>query len=271
MNNIIKKSMGWTVSIISFVFTVVPETVFSKVCLSKVFSYETNVIINRIVILLLIFVISLIITVIYYWRRKKVVIKGKNYQIQIEYGDIFEYKKSKKVITFDECFTTCVGDLPDQIKPTSICGQFLVKNPTCNITKLISHVQLKPAKGKSDYNKQDKYESGRLLLYKDYLLMAIAKLDKSGLGKMTRDEYIKALSVLWEEINKYYGQTDVCVPIIGSGLTRIDGSDITQQELLDIMISSYKLSTYKIKNPQKLHIVCKKQADFSLNRIGENL
>lgn len=70
-------------------------------------------------------------------------------------------------------------------------------------------------------------------------------------------------------IDKYYGQKDVCIPILGSGLTRINETTLTQQELLDIIISSYKLSPHKIKYPYKLYIVCKKNDDFSLNKIGK--
>lgn len=35
---------------------------------------------------------------------KKVSMKGDNYQITVEYGDLLKIKKCKKVITFDECF-----------------------------------------------------------------------------------------------------------------------------------------------------------------------
>ena len=81
---------------------------------------------------------------------------------------------------------------------------------------------------------------------------------------------MECLSTLWDEIDKYYGQKDVCIPILGSGLTRINNQSFTQQQLLDILIMSYKLSTYKIKKPYKLRIICKKNDKFSLNKIGES-
>lgn len=49
------------------------------------------------------------------------------------------------------------------------------------------------------------------------------------------------------------------------------GISLTQQELLDLIIESYKLSTYKIKVTYKLYIICKKKDNFSLNRIVETL
>lgn len=106
------------------------------------------------------------------------------------------------------------------------------------------------------------------------MLLAFAKLDKNGLGRLTRDEYLKCLSVLWEEIDKYYGQKDVCIPILGAGLTRFDGgsgASIPQQELLDMMIWSYKLSSHKIKSPYKLRIICRRSDDFSLDKIDSQV
>lgn len=63
----------------------------------------------------------------------------------------------------------------------------------------------------------------------------------------------------------------MCISILGSGNTRMDSGLLNQQELLDIIISSYKLSSHKIKSPYKLHIVCKKNDDFSLNQIGKSI
>jgi len=136
---------------------------------------------------------------------------------------------------------------------------------------LINNAQLKPAKGKSKYKNKERYESGKLVPNGDYLLMAFAKLNKEGLGEFSRDEFIDCLSMLWKEINKYYGQKDVCIPILGSGVTRGEIAALTQQELLDIIIVSYKLSAHKIKSPRQLHIVCKKCDDFSLNKIGQSI
>jgi hypothetical protein len=61
------------------------------------------------------------------------------------------------------------------------------------------------------------------------------------------------------------------IPILGAGITRIDGStgaSIPQQELLDMIIWSYKLSSHKIKT--KLRIICKRSDDFSLDKVDSN-
>ena len=124
---------------------------------------------------------------------------------------------------------------------------------------------------KSDFQDKERYDSGMLVPNKDYLLMAFAKLNKDGLGRMSRDEFLDCLSTLWKELDKHYGQKNICIPILGSGVTRIDGESLTQQQLLDIIIASYKLSVHKIKSPYRLYIVCKKQDNFSLSKIGTTL
>lgn len=265
------KSNTWALSIITVTFTFVPETIFGKYKLLLNVSDETNIVLTRILAYIVVLVFSIIINILYLLFRRSVCIKGNNYNIQIKYGDIFKMHACKKVISFDECFTTIVGGSPSDINPDSICGQYLADNPIQDIQILINNAQLKSAKSKSKFQNKEKYDSGKLVPNGDYLLMAFAKLDKDGLGSLSRDEFLDCLSILWKEIDKYYGQKDVCMPVLGSGITRGEIASLTQQELLDIIIGSYKLSTHKIKPSCKLHIVCKKRDDFSLNKIGENI
>ena len=112
----------------------------------------------------------------------------------------------------------------------------------------------------------DRYASGTIVPNGDYLLMAFAKLNQNGLGHLTYDEYLECLNSLWEQIDLWHGTSDVYVPILGSKITRFD-KELTQQELLDTMISSYRLSPKKMKKPYKLHIVCREREGFSLNDI----
>ena len=269
MRKFLKQALAYAISAISVIFTFIPESTFAQYKLYEKLSNEANIIINRLIVFAIVAVWSAVIYALYLSLRRSVSIRGKNYSIKVSYGDIFKQKKCKVVIPFDECFTTTVGMAPDEIKPTSICGQYLLKHPVSDMAPLFEKAKLEPIESKSQYNNQVRYESGRLVPRDNFLLMSFAKLDKDGLGRMTRDEYLKCLSVLWEEIDKYYGQTDVCISVLGSGITRLDDTSLSQQELLDIIIKSYQLSTHKIKKPAQLRIVCRRCDDFSLNRIGE--
>lgn len=270
-SKIIKNSFFSSISISTAVLTFVPESSWTCVKLVNSSFNSINIISNRLLFLALIFVVALAIQLIYVRVRKKVSIKGHNYSLQVEYGNLFDIKDGKVVISFDECFTTTTGEKPAEIKPTSICGQYLAKFPIDNMAKLIENAKLKPAKYKSDFEKKECYESGRVIPRDNFLLLAFAKLNSQGLGVLTKKEYLDSLSVLWDELDKYYCQHDVYIPILGSGITRIDSNSINQQEALDLIIESYKLSTRKLQKPCILHIVCRKQDGFSINKIGETI
>lgn len=271
MINFLKKSGTWALSIITVVFMFVPEIYFGKFKLLSNAPDEGNIVLTRVLAFVVVLVFSIIGNALYLAFRRRIIIKGNNYSIQIKYGNLLKMDDCKKVIPFDECFTTSVGDSPSDINPKSICGQYLSENPIQDMQNLIENANLKPAKSKSEYQNKERYDTGKLVPNGDDLLMAFAKLDKEGSGRLSRDEFIDGLSMLWKEIDKFYGQKDVCIPVLGSGVTRMDGASLTQQELLDIIIASYRLSAHKMKYPCELHIVCKKRDDFSLNKIGKNM
>lgn len=278
MINVIKafivKNVTRTISLIAIILTFVPEIFFDKRIIKSDLTVESNIVLNRIILFFFLLLIISVIDGIYISCREKIIIKGHNYSINIEYSDIIAISEYKKVITFDECFTTHIGDMPGDIKSGSICGQYLIKNSlqdTDKINKLITDLGIQPCKTKSKYKDLTRYESGTLVPNGKNLLMSFAKLDENGLGVMTYDEFINCLNLLWKEIDKYYALEDVCIPILGSGILRLKDKSLTQQELLDIIVSSYKLSPYKLKTPNKLHIVCKKREGFSINKVGYTL
>lgn len=254
---------------IGIIFSIVPESVFTHGVIDVEWSIETIVIINH-----LLWIVALILIVtcckLYYWhKRPTVTISGDNYKILVEYGDIFEQEDCKKVISFDECFSTKVGNSPEEIKPGSICGQFLLKYQEVDFDTVVRTSGVKCSKKHSECHKQECYERGTIIPFEDYLLMAFAKLDVNGCGFLSREEYLQCLDKLWKEIDIHYAMKSVAIPVLGSGITRFNDETLSKQQLLDMIIASYRLSSHKMKHPAELHIVCKKDDDFSLNKIGE--
>lgn len=270
-------------AIVTCIFTFVPEAFFGKyewVTQATLKQYrwfvfcdaqDVNIIISRLVCFLLVWIGTSLLYGAFLKFRRWTTIKGQNYSIKVEYGNILKKRKCKRVINFDECFTTQVGCATADINPGSICGQYLSLNPNLDIQQLIETAQITPARSKSKYQHKTRYDSGTIVPNGDDLLMAFAKLDERGKGRFfSRDEYIKCLDLLWKELVNYYSEKDVCVPILGAGTTSFDGgtgASISQQDLLNMMIWSYKLSSHKIKAPYKLRIVCKKNSSFSINDI----
>lgn len=267
-----KKGFNWASGITSFGFTVLPESVFYFNAFALNLPSKKIILVNRIMIAILVYVLTSVVIMLWMYYRRKIVISGRNYRIKIEYGDIFKMKKCKKVIAFDESFMIKVGDRPEDIYPTSICGKFL---QTCSdfnedvLQKCIQDAKLSPLTTPSNFNKTH-YKPGSIAPYNEYLLLAFVPLNEDGIGVMPYEQYLACLSFLWKEIDKYHAGEDVCIPILGSGsATHIGDRRLMKQDLLDVIIASYKLSADKLQTPCTLHIVCKPDDDFSLNQIGK--
>ena len=284
MMKLFKRSMVWAFGAISVLFTFVPETVFKVIkwpfmeflakqkLIGIIQCDELNIIVNRCLCFAMVWIIAAIVYLIIFRFRKSVIIKVDNCKIEIKYDDLLKLENCHKVITFDECYTTTVGNAPEDVKESSICGQYLKMHPNLDINALIQAVDLQPEPSRSRYQNKIRYKSGSIVPNGNDFLMAFARLDKNGRGMFfSREEYIECLFTMWEEIDKYFTQYDVCVPIMGSGRTRFDGgsgTSINQQDLLDMMIYTYKLSSHKLHPPYKLRIICRKAEDFSLDNIN---
>ena len=285
MINFIKKSASWAFAIFTGIFTFVPASFFERhewISLDilercELFSTsefkDVNTTISHLICFLLIFIATSVAYALFLKFRRWTTISGDNYSIRIEYGNILKTKKCKRVISFDECFTTQIGDKTADINSKSICGQYLLSNPNLDIQQLIDDAGIEPIRSKSNYQQKARYDSGTIVSNGDDLLMAFAKLDDKGKGRFfSRDEYLQCLNLLWKELENYYSEKDVCVPVLGAGTTSFDGgsgASISQQDLLNMMIWSYKLSSHKLKAPHKLRIVCKKNTGFSINNIDK--
>lgn len=263
------KTLPFSLAVTTTIFAFFPDSLLLAIPIKLEVS-DIKLLTIRVIIFLVIVIVVALFWLVVLLLRRKVIIKSKGVLIEVTYKDIFSIKNCKKVIHFDECYTTEVGELSENIKPSSLCGQYLSKYPINNegIDSLISKYSLKPSKKRSAFKGMKAYESGSILPSGDFLLMSFAKLDESGRGKMTRDEYIDCLNKLWNELDKFHGEQSVAIPVFGSGITRFDDSLLGQQELLDIIIASYKMNKRKIKPPLRLIISCKKADDFSLNKIG---
>lgn len=272
MSNLLKRSLTWGLSITTTIFTFVPDSIIGSVKLCGKLTDDQNLFIVSITILIVVFLLSLSGNGLYNLFRRKFKIWGRNYCIHVEYGNLFKCKNCQRVISFDECFSTKIGTAPHEIKAGSICGQYLTVNSNLDVKRIVAEAGLKPEAEKSQFNNQERYMSGSIAPNGDDLLLAFAMLDKDGRGHFpTRDDYLKSLAVMWSEIHKHYQMKDVCIPVLGGGLTTIGDATPTQQELVDLIIESYKLSAQKIKKPRKLRIICRKQDGISLSKVGDNM
>ena len=282
MKKIVKRGLVWSFAVFSVLMTFLSESIFSNCSIvnkeiiesNKYFSWldvdAFNITVMKFLVFAALMVGAILISCGYSLIRKER-IEGNNYSILVEYGNLLKKKKGQKLINFDECFTSTVGIRTADIKKDTVCGQYLIQNPNLNVQALIAASGVKPCRRKSKYNNSTCYEPGTIVANGDDLLMAFTRLESNGKSmKFTVEEYLKCLSLLWEEIDNNYNNKDVYIPVLGSGVARFENGisqSIPKQELVDLMVSSYKLSPHKLKNKNTLHIVCRRRADFSMDKV----
>lgn len=79
-------------------------------------------------------------------------------------------------------------------------------------------------------------------------------------------EYLEFLINFWDRVNRVYAQKSVSVPIFGSGITRIkEHKNITDEDLLKIMLWTFRISEMRFTHPAKLTIIIHKDKIDKIN------
>lgn len=210
-------------------------------------------------------IIVLIIGYIALWfranRLREISLTIEESSVIIKAGDIFQ-QEGLKAIAFNEYFDTQVDERI--IAEASLNGKFIKKHLTCSVNELDDYIknyqfdvdEIKEINTKRSEGKKQKFEIGTICVYGDYILTALSKFDKHNEAHLTMPEYLGFLISFWDKVNRVYAQKSVSVPIFGSGLTRIKGHKvIDEQDLLKIMLWTFRISEMRFKHPAKLTIV----------------
>lgn len=213
------------------------------------------------------FVILIIIyLIIWLWANylTNVSIDVDGSTVNIKSGDLFS-ENGLKVIPFNEYFDTIVDE--NIIASSSLNGIFINNHLRSSLQQLDDYiVQKTDALDVKDVNvirrlggKTVKFNLSTIFVYNDFILTAFAKFDDHNKAVLTMPEYIEFLINFWDRVNRVYAQKSVSVPIFGSGITRIkEHKNISDEDLLKIMLWTFKLSEMKFKHPAKLSIVIHK-------------
>ncbi|HFC8458675.1 TPA: macro domain-containing protein [Neisseria subflava] len=210
-------------------------------------------------------ILFLIVWYVFLWWRasnlKDIDLDIESTTISIVTGDLFK-QDGLKAIPFNEYFDTQVDD--EVISKASLNGIFITDILLGEVEQLDSHILSYKFREENILEKNttriagknQKYQIGTVCLYEDYLLTAFSKFNDKNQAYLTMPEYLEFLIKFWDEINVVYAQRSVSVPIFGSGITRIkEHKNITDEELLKIMLWTFRISETRFKYPAKLNIV----------------
>ncbi|MBC7525640.1 MAG: hypothetical protein H7239_14545 [Flavobacterium sp.] len=246
--------------VLSFIllFNIIPEDY--KECL-KYFGY------------LSFFILIIIYLIIWYMANKltNIDIDIDGSKVNIKCGDLFS-EDGLKTIAFNDYFDTIVDD--KIISNKSLNGIFINKYFSGKIQELDNFI-IEKSDELDVINKQVnrrlggktvQFKLSTIFVYEEFILTAFSKFDEHNKATLTMPEYIEFLINFWDRVNRVYSQKSVSVPVFGSGITRIkEHKNISDEDLLKIMLWTFKLSEMKFKHPAKLTIVIHKDKIGQIN------
>ena len=203
-------------------------------------------------------------------RLRKVNLHIEGSKVEVKAGDIFT-QPGLKAIAFNEYFDTQVDD--KIISKNSLNGIFIESHSNIEKPELDKLIDEYPfddddiiEDGIERSGKSKKYKLGTVCILNDYLMVAFSKFDNKNKAVLTMPEYLEFLINFWDNVNRVYSQKDVSVPIFGTGITRIkEHKNISDENLLKIMLWTFRISEMRFKYPAKLTIVIHKDKIDSIN------
>lgn len=204
-------------------------------------------------------------------RLNKIDINVEGSDVTIRVGDIFQ-QPGLKVIAFNEYFDTQVDN--QIISEHSLNGIFIKKYLGVPVSMLDQHIEnyafdsseILENNSARKLGKKVRFQIGTICVYKDYLLTSFSKFDANNMARLTMPEYLEFLINFWDKVNQVYAQQSVSTPIFGSGITRIQGhKNISDEDLLKIMLWTFRISEMRFKYPARLTVVIHKDKIDQIN------
>lgn len=264
MCSIIKKSLG-----IAFAFVTGASTIASlcDYSLRKAFPNQSLWLILLILLggFALVFLCALCL---YLSRRHKgyeTKVNGK--PVSIIVGDLFK-QEGFKLIPFNERFDTKVDDV---IIAHRTLNGIMIDKYVSDIDKLNATIEsAKCDASKLNPNKKGMFPLGRLIAFEDFLLLAFTHFNEENVAYIEASEFEQVLLNMWAEMRRVYAGREINMPLIGSGITTLEGISVKDYtNLLKCILCTLDRSNFQ---PVKgVRIILTKDAikQIDMNRIKE--
>lgn len=190
--------------------------------------------------------------------------------VKIIIGDLFA-QEGWKVIPFNDRFDMQVDD--KIIAMNSLNGILIkekgidqneLKNTICEAINDTS--KLKPVL----YGEKMVFPLGRLIPFKEYLLLSFSHFDDQNVAFLNIGEYEQMLFCMWEEMRRVYAAKPVAIPFIGTGITKIEGvSEKNYTEMLKCILCTFKRSNFQTDHGINIVLTQKTIEKVDMNIIKE--
>lgn len=149
------------------------------------------------------------------------------------------------------------------VDPNSLHGQYVNnyagKTPDALYNDIVKALQSKKPKmvdQERPYGGQIKYKLGTIYDDKQgYLLLAYSKFDKDNRAYLKCDDIAQCYLNLWNEIDIIRGTKSIALPVLGAGGVVRFSKDYTPQQLIELILWSFRISGIRLSKNATLTIV----------------
>lgn len=264
---LLKKSYLYSYAVISGVSTITGILGYTIKDAFKAFSWWQC----SLMLIFLFFIITFSIFYILLIFNKKgfsIIINGVSVSIKI--GDIFK-KDGLKVIPFNERYDTIVDDVV--ISHTSLNGQMIDKNAEKieDINETIRTAENTNSKFAPIMKGNTLiYPLGKIIKFEDCLMLAMSHFDNQNRAYININEYEGMLYNMWEELRRVYAGKKIVLPLIGGGITTLNGTkEKDPNALLKCMLCTFRRSKFQPNNGIEIVLTQKTVENMDLFKIKE--
>lgn len=219
--------------------------------------------IAALIVLIALLIISYAIIVICANLKKKVHIKIRNTKIIVKEGDLFQ-EQGLKVIPVNEFFDVDIEN--GIIDPNTLHGQYISRHSGKqpeelynDIVTALNNRRLEATDQNRPSGKQLKYKLGTI--YNDrqgFLLLAYSSFDNDNRARLSNYGIVQCYTNMWNEIDIVRGTNSIVFPLLGAGgIVRFDKM-YTPQQLIELMLWSFRISGIQLSRNATLTIVVHK-------------
>ena len=195
--------------------------------------------------------------------KKSAKLKIGNTKIIIKQGDLFN-ESGTKVIPVNEYFDVDIEN--GVVDPASLHGQYIKSHTLqmpdelyADIVKSLQNKRPTAVDPARPFGGQIKYKLGTI--YDDkkgYFLLAYSKFDKDNRAYLKNDDIVQCYTNLWNEIDIIRGTKSIAFPVLGAGGIVRFSKEYTPQQLIELILWSFRISGVHLSKNATLSIVVHK-------------
>lgn len=193
----------------------------------------------------------------YRHRPYQTIINGR--PVMIKTGDLF-LERGWKVISFNDRYDTRVDD--KVIAHNSMNGVMIDKyvDDIEDLKSIINQAEATPSEFKPiEVDSGKVYPLGRLIPYKEFLLLSFSHFDAQNRAFIDIGEYEQMLFRMWNEMRRIYAAKPIAIPLLGTGMVSIKGiSEKNYTEMLKCILCTLRQSGFQ--PVEGIHIILTKES-----------